>query len=217
MNRIPEPEVMDGKDQSEAYARADFTSVNLAFVERMAETLNLEGMNTAIDLGCGPAEIPTLLLRRFPHFSITAVDGSAAMLTWAKRRIEAENIKGLLLKHALLPLSPPTVPYDLIFSNSLLHHLHDPTILWNEILRQGASGTQVYIMDLSRPEDEMRAREIVEEYAADEADILKYDFYHSLLAAFRPNELELQLQDANLSQLRVQQVTDRHLVVSGVL
>ena len=60
MNRIPEPEVMEGKEQSEAYALADFQSNNADFVAQMNKTFPLEECKTAIDLGCGPAEIPIM-------------------------------------------------------------------------------------------------------------------------------------------------------------
>ena len=217
MNRIPEPEVMDGKEQSEAYALADFQSVNADFVAQMNKTFPLKECKTAIDLGCGPAEIPIMTLRKHPHLRITAVDGSSEMLKWAAKRIEKHNVKGLSLVHKTLPLPAPPVPFDLIFSNSLLHHLHDPSMLWSEVSRQGGKGTRVYIMDLCRPESEERARQIVETYASDEPAILKHDFFFSLRAAFRPDELEVQLMEAGLARLTVEQVTDRHIVVKGEL
>ena len=41
----------------------------------------------------------------------------------------------------------------LIFSNSLLHHLHEPMVLWNAI--KNAKGCPaIFVMDLMRPESE---------------------------------------------------------------
>src|SRR5262249_21178153 len=81
----------------------------------------------------------------------------------------------------MLPL--PLQSFDAIVSNSLVHHMPDPFLFWNEVVRLGRPGATVLIMDLFRPESPERAREIVEKYAADEAPILKEDFYKSLCAA----------------------------------
>ena len=66
-----------------------------------------------------------------------------------------------------------------------------------------------------RPETEARATHIVETYAEGEPDILKRDFYNSLLAAFEPTEVEAQLAAAGLPEMSVRVVSDRHLMVCG--
>ena len=69
--------------------------------------------------------------------------------------------------------------------------------------------------NLFRPSSPEEAREIVNEYAADEPSILRDDFYHSLLAAFTPREVEDQLVSAGLTELSVKKISDRHLLVVG--
>jgi thymidylate kinase len=54
---------------------------------------------------------------------------------------------------------------------------------------------------------------IVEKYAQHEAEILREDFFASLLAACRIDEVEHQLARAGLDNLTV--LNDRHLVVCG--
>ena len=73
------------------------------------------------------------------------------------------------------------------------------------------------IMDLKRTRDEDHAREIVATYAGSEPQVLQLDFYNSLLAAFTPSEIQLQLKEAGLDGLSVIEVSDRHLVVTGRL
>jgi hypothetical protein len=55
--------------------------------------------------------------------------------------------------------SGSAAPYPTIISNSLLHHLHDPRVLWAVILRDGAPGADVFVMDLCRPESPERVAE----------------------------------------------------------
>ena len=54
-------------------------------------------------------------------------------------------------------------------------------------------------MDLFRPDDRRRAQELVRTYCGDEPEILQRDFYHSLLAAYRPDEVSDQLREADLA------------------
>ena len=54
-------------------------------------------------------------------------------------------------------------------------------------------------------------------YAADAPEVLREDFYNSLLAAYRPEEVSTQLIRAGLDRLKLETPSDRHWVVSGTL
>jgi len=105
--------------------------------------------------------------------------------------------------------------YDLVFSNSLLHHLPDPCVLWETVKTCARPGAWVFVSDLFRPESPDVARDLVETHSPNEPEILKRDFYNSLLAAFEPDEIQSQLTQAGLAPLSVRTVSDRHLVVTG--
>ena len=72
-------------------------------------------------------------------------------------------------------------------------------------------------MDLMRPASEQQAQELVDTYAADAPAILREDFYNSLLAAYRSEEVSDQLVQAGLDHLKIQTASDRHWIVSGTL
>jgi SAM-dependent methyltransferase len=220
--RIPEPELMDVAEQAEAYARADFSGPNAAFVEHVEAALGGRPMvGRALDLGCGPADICLRLARRHGGVTIDALDGSAAMLDWARAAIdcsEPDVAARIRLVHDRLPSATlARNHYDLIISNSLLHHLHEPAVLWESIRLAGRAGCRVVLMDLFRADSRAAAAEIVERYAGTEAEILRTDFYNSLLAAFTPDEVRAQLQAAGLDHFEVATVSDRHLLVTGIL
>lgn len=219
MERIPEPEIMDGAQQAEAYAQADFSSSNSAFVDGLTATFP-DQLQSVLDIGCGPANIPVLLANARPECRITAVDASPAMLSLARDRIKAAGLtERIRLECQRLPgLSAPVGAWTAIISKDLLHHLSDPGALWNEIARLGAPGMAVYVMDLFRPETPEAARTIVETVSGDEPEILKTDFYQSLLAAFTPDEAREQLARTGLNDiLAVEVVSDRHMVIQGRL
>jgi hypothetical protein len=74
----------------------------------------------------------------------------------------------------------------------------------------------ILIMDLLRPQSREAARRIVDTCAGDEPEILQTDFYNSLLAAFRVDEVRGQLQRAGLD-LHCSEVSDRHLAGWGTM
>lgn len=58
MERFPEPELMEERQQACAYAAADFSEPHNRFIELFQEAfpgLGIEGY--ALDLGCGPGDI----------------------------------------------------------------------------------------------------------------------------------------------------------------
>ena len=157
--------------------------------------------------------------RQYKGWKVEGVDGSPAMLAWAQRdAARAEQGDRVRFIEAFLPSEDlPRARYDLVFSNSLLHHLADPEVLFRSALRAAAPGAAFFLMDLLRPESPERARELVDRHAADEPPVLRRDFYHSLRAAYRPGEVEAQLVRVGLEGMRVEAVSDRHWIAWGRL
>jgi ubiquinone/menaquinone biosynthesis C-methylase UbiE len=219
MERIVEPELMDDAAQAMAYAKADFEEPNARFVALFSGFVGrLPAGAAVLDLGCGPGDITLRIAAAHPALEVHGLDGSAAMLEFARAALAADDamrtrvrfLQGLVPGAAL-----PRTTYEAIVSNSLLHHLHDPAGLWNMIRRCAAPGAAVVVMDLMRPPSEAAARALVKEYAAGEPEVLRRDFYHSLRAAFEPHEVRLQLDAAGLGHFAVEIASDRHLVVRG--
>jgi hypothetical protein len=102
-------------------------------------------------------------------------------------------------------------------SNSLLHHLHDPLVLWNTVRQLAAPGATIYVKDLRRPPSLASLDFLVALHAADAPPVLRRDYRHSLRAAFTVAEVEAQIDQADLSDLRVSAVEDRYLEVWGRL
>jgi ubiquinone/menaquinone biosynthesis C-methylase UbiE len=222
MERVPEPELMDLPDEAAAYAAADFSSVNAVFVERLLELTDALQAVHAIDLGTGPGDIAMRVAAQRPAWRMDAVDAAPAMIEIARRNLSNAHSReiGRALTFHLADATRTNLAsasYNVIFSNSLLHHLPDPLPLWAEIRRLARPGAVVFLRDLVRPATASDARAIVDQHAGGESKLLQDEFYRSLLAAFTVDEVRAQLDDAGLSSLVVDQVTDRHLDVHGVL
>jgi SAM-dependent methyltransferase len=218
MERIPEPELMNDEAQARAYAEADFAEPHTRFVTLLRELLpELPVRGAALDLGCGPADVTVRVARALPGWTVDGLDGSAAMLRYGQAAVARAGLaQRVTLLRAYLPeATAPRPTYDLVFSNSLLHHLHDPLSLWHSVKRWAGPGSAVFVMDLLRPPSGEAASRLVETYAASEPAILRRDFLHSLLAAYRVDEVEQQVALAGLARCTVRAVSDRHLIVWG--
>lgn len=210
---------MDGPEEAEAYAFSDFSEVNQAFVQRLLELVPEERALTAVDLGTGPGDIPVrvCLARRAWH--VVGVDASEAMLVYARRRsLQAgvtERIDWVRVdaKHTGLP----SHSFDVVFSNSILHHVNDTDAFWTELKRLAKPGAAVLLRDLYRPPTPEAARRIVETYGGVGPKRMQEDYYRSLLSAYTPGEVHSQLVRAGLDMLRVEKITDRHMDVFGRL
>ena len=221
-HRIPEPELMEDASQAAAYAGADFAAPHEMCVDRFVQswpTTRGAISGIALDLGCGPADVVVRTAKRCPGLVIDGVDGAEAMLAHGRTRIQREGLGNRVrLYRVFLPHDPlPRSGYDVVISNSILHQLHDPFVLWKTLWKAAARGAHIFLMDLRRPSSTSEASAIVDRYSAGEPDILRHDFFASLCAAFTPAEVRAQLADAGLSTLRVDVISDRHLAISGAM
>lgn len=208
---------MDDAAQAEAYAFADFAEPHERFVALFRERHPGFEPREVLDLGCGPADPTRRFARAFPGCRIAGVDGSPAMLALGEvANREAGLDARISLVCSYLPDLPlPAARFDAVVSNSLLHHLADPDVLWETVLRHARPDARIFVMDLFRPRDEQTVRALVAEHAAGAPPVLQRDFERSLRAAYRPDEIACQLERASLSHLAIEQISDRHLIVHG--
>ena len=208
---------MDTAEQARAYAAADFTEPHEAFVARFRERFPRFRSGLVLDLGCGPADVTVRFARSYPEVRVHGVDGAPAMLDEGVRLVRAAGLDDRVSLE-LMRLPSPSLTggaYDAVVSNSLLHHLADPDVLWATVAATAHAGAPVFVMDLCRPASTEIARDLVDTHAAGEPPVLRDDFYRSLCAAYTPEEIRAQLVDTGLDQFRVEQAGDRHLLVWG--
>ncbi|MFO0701528.1 MAG: class I SAM-dependent methyltransferase [Nitrospira sp.] len=218
MERILEPELMDDPKQAEAYARADFEEENQSFVERFKEYFPEFAQGTVLDLGCGPGDIPIRFAKLYPACQVIAIDASAPMIQLGEQAVKEVGLADrITLRCERYEDIAGARIADVVISNSLLHHLPNPLQFWQKIRQLVRPGAPVLVMDLLRPDSTEAAQAIVDQYAANEPDILRRDFYNSLLAAFTEDEIGSQLARMNLTRLLIDIPDDRHWVVGGII
>ena len=138
------------------------------------------------------------------------------MLHWAEEAVRqagfADRIQLICGRFQDLQLDQPA---DAVISNSLVHHVPNAFQFWYAVKTLAKPGAPVLIMDLLRPDTPEEAQALVDQYAADEPEQLRHDFYHSLLSAFTEDEIASQMAEMNLSRLLIDVPDDRHWLVSG--
>jgi ubiquinone/menaquinone biosynthesis C-methylase UbiE len=220
MPRQPEPEYMDGAEEASAYAASDFSSVNQAFVDRLLELVGPDPASlAALDLGTGPGDIPIRLCLARPAWRVVAVDASEPMLAIARKAARQAKLSERIafLRVDATRTGLPARSFDVLLSNSILHHLSSPADFWRELQRVGKPRAIVLLRDLYRPPSEDAARKIVATYAGVGPKRMQEDYYRSLLSSFTPEEVRAQLAQTGLASLKVEKITDRHLDVFGRL
>ena len=152
MDRVLEPEIMDGEAEAAAYARADFSDSNQAYVAEVMKSFP-DRLRNVVDLGCGPGDIAIRLSRAATTARITGVDGSPAMLAIARAalRIGRVRVRVSFLEGRLPGVALTEGSFDLVLSKDMLHHLPDPQVLWSEVRRLGSAGRRGMRHGLSRP------------------------------------------------------------------
>ena len=216
--RTPEPDLMEDMEQARAYAYANFDEPHDHFIELIKESFPGEEFDCLVlDLGCGTADISQRFATAFPKMRMHGIDGSEEMLHFARINIDTvrqhEQIR--LFKRKLPVDSLPKEQYSAIICNSLLHHLQDPMVLWQTIKQFAAPGAPIFVMDLMRPDSAEQVESLTHLHAKNEPLVLQQDFNNSLHAAYIPEEVQEQLNEAGLDNLKVKVVSDRHLIVFG--
>ncbi|UKO95806.1 class I SAM-dependent methyltransferase [Nostoc sp. UHCC 0870] len=211
MHRQLEPEVMDSWEEAIEYDAMDFTEVNTAFVEEVL-TLGLLEEGLVLDAGTGTGRIPVLMCQMRPQWQIIAIDMAKNMLQIAAHHVQEA---GLQEKISLELVDAKNLPYedgsfDLVISNSLVHHLPNPLPFFKELKRVLKPHGGIFLRDLIRPQDVVTTNALVESIGKEYDDHQKKLFRDSLLAALTIDEVNELIVAADLVGLQVYQSSDRH-------
>jgi len=232
MRRELEPELMDTAAEAAAYDAMDHRTPNAAFVDRLIKLLDLSGflekarksdgqpnaVLRVLDLGSGNGLIPLMLVDRLPNIDVLGIDLARHMLDVAERhragsphgdrlRFEVADVKALPYDDA---------SFDVVISNTILHHIPEPRALMREAWRVLRPGGVMLIRDLFRPADEQGVEQIVQEHAGDEPADAQQLLRQSLKAALTPTELRAIVDDLGWANVEVTVDSDRHVSVQTV-
>ena len=213
MKRVPEPDLMEQKEQAYAYANADFSNSNELFLEKLFEFCSITDETKILDVGCGDGEIPIKIYKKTKS-KITVLDGSSAMLDEFSKKMSANDIDDIKIIHRRYEDTHLTEKsFDILISNSVLHHVKSPKKFWEKSFNLVRQQGQIVLMDLFRPSNEHELLTILEKYGGSN-QVLLNDFENSLRAAYTPYEVEGQLSSFPSISSSVKAISDRHFFVT---
>lgn len=214
LTRVLETEAMDTPDEAVEYDSMDHAEVNRVFVDDLLAVGLPAG--PILDLGTGTAQIPIELCgRELPADvaqDILAIDLAEHML-----RVASDNICRAQVadRVQLERIDAKQMPYAdglfaAVISNSIIHHIPNPTDVLAEAWRVLAPGGLMFVRDLLRPEEEQTVRHLVETYASDATASQRQMFDASLRAALTVDELLALIAPFCPDASTVRATTDRH-------
>ena len=229
MERIPEPELMEKKEQVISYDEADFLEGELNLINQInhylfINNISLDKKDLIVDLGCGPGNISEKLAIKWPNTEVVGIDGSKEMILRAEYNKEistnqkklknlryiCSDIKDIKLTNFLLKKK-----ISLLVSNSLIHHITHLEDFFKTIRSLSSDFTVNFHKDLKRPLDEKSALELKAQCAIKYNEILTNDYYASLRASYTYKELKNFTLEKKLSSLDVFEDGDKYLIVYG--
>jgi ubiquinone/menaquinone biosynthesis C-methylase UbiE len=210
LERVLEPEVMDTPEEARDYNDMNHAEVNRAFVADLLTAFEVGG--DVLDLGTGTALIPIELCQQHEDCRVMAIDMSINMLELARYNLEVE---GLIDRIQLDKVDGKQLPYengffDVVISNSIVHHIPEPLSVLSEAARVTKDGGWLFFRDLMRPEDDATVKQLVDTYAADENEHSRQMFDDSLRAALDLDEIRSLVEQLGFSPDSVQATSDRH-------
>ncbi len=215
MERIPEPELMEKKEQVISYDEADFLEGEVNLIHQinyylLRKKISLNEKDLIVDLGCGPGNISEKLAIKWPNTEVVGIDGSKEMILRKNLRYICSDIKDIKLTNFLIKKE-----ISLLVSNSFIHHITYLEDFFNSIRSLSSKMTVNFHKDLKRPLDEKSALDLKEQCSTKYNEILTNDYYSSLRASYTFKELKKFILDNDLSSLEVFEDGDNYLIVYG--
>jgi ubiquinone/menaquinone biosynthesis C-methylase UbiE len=210
LSRVLEPEVMDSPEEARDYDTMDHSHVNRLFVTNFLAFC--PDPENVLDVGTGTAQIPIELCRQNSNAHVLGSDLAEHMLAVGRRNVRAAGLENRI---ELRRVDAKRLPFDensfqAVVSNSIVHHIPQPSFVLAEMMRVTAKGGVVFVRDLLRPNNEEDVRVLVEQYAGEANAHQKRLFHDSLRAALTLDEIRALVSEMGHDPEEVRQTSDRH-------
>lgn len=214
LTRVLEPEVMDTEQEAVEYDAMGHDEVNRRFCE---DLLAVEpAPRRVVDVGTGTARIPLALCALHATCVIVATDLAEHMLALAARNVQAAGLSARvsLVRADAKGSALPRAGFDVVMSNSIVHHIPSPATLFSELFGLAAPGALVFVRDLERPAREEDLAALVARHAAHDSPKQRALFSDSLRAALTLDEVRALVAAHGVPASAVARTSDRHWTLS---
>jgi len=171
-----------------------------------------------LDLGTGTALIPIEFCQKFADCRVMAADAAVSMLDLARYNLEVNNLTNRIeLAHVDAKLLPfGDAMFDVVMSNSIIHHIPEPIHVLREAVRVTKPGGLLFFRDLLRPDTLDDLNHLVATYTTGANDHQQRMFAESLHAALSLAEIRALIASLGFDPNGVNETSDRHWTWSAV-
>lgn len=221
--RTLEPELMDTATEAEDYDAMDHTQVNGVFCDDLL--IRRPALKWVLDLGTGTARIPITLCAKHPRVNVIAIDLAEHMIRVASKNVHdagfGERI-ALWVDDAKAPRAFEE-PFDVVCSNSVVHHIPDPAIALAAWWARVPPGGLFFVRDLARPDTADEVDALVAKHGGKapddpedrEAHARQVALFHaSLHAALRVDEVQRVVETLGIPASAITATSDRHWTIA---
>lgn len=223
IDRQLEEEAMNTVDEAREYDLMDHAAVNARFVTDMLDAASRLGRSDlrgqfVVDVGTGTARIPIEFCRAQPAGRVVAVDLAREMLRVARENVQSA---GLTTRVALQLARVTALPFrdassPVVVSNSLIHHLPEPSQAFAELARIVSRGGLLFVRDLFRPASQSVLDRLVDTYASGATAHQRQLLADSLRAALTLDEVREAVSGLPFVQVSLTATSDRHWTLAAV-
>lgn len=199
---------------SSAAAQSYLNQIDDTFVARAVRLVNRRERGRALDIGTGPGQIVVKLARQLTRWKFVAVDRSSHMIAEAVANLAAAGpdlagrVEFQIADANALPF--PDATFDLIFCNSVLHHMFEPERLLAEMARVAKPRGAVLLRDLRRPNRYVH-RWHVRRHGRHYSGKMRELYEASVRAAYIAPELQRLVEASRLARVRVFNDASTHI------
>lgn len=214
---------MDSAQEAADYDAMDNRGPNEAFAK---DCLQFATFDRALDVGTGTALIPIAMCAQAPNLDMVGVDLAEHMLAIARKNVERA---GLDARIRLQKIDAKRLPFgdgefEAVVSNSIVHHIPEPTHALGEMVR--VAKRVVFVRDLLRPESDAEVKRLVALHGGEPASrepgaIAMHARQVALLdasirAALTLDEVRAMVAPFGVPASSVNQTSDRHWTLAHV-
>lgn len=209
---------MDSEVEALDYDAMDFDDVNAAFCDDLLA--RIPNLTLCLDVGTGTGRIPLQLCEKHATVRVVGVDLAAHMLKQATLNAQAAHMSDRISFRLVDAKSlAGTEPFDVVMSNSLIHHVPTPTTALHAMWACVRSGGHLFVRDLVRPESNDAVETILAKHAGpppkNDGDRPRFDrqvffFRASLHAALTLDEVREMAHAVGIQKASIEMTSDRH-------
>ncbi len=156
------------------------------------DRLNIDGR--FLEIGSGPGFLTALIAQKKPNASITAIEPSVEMISFAEKHIKKKgldrNVRFIQGKVDDSELMENLGTFDLVYSTFSLHHWEKPKAAWRYLFSRVARNGILFVHDLKR---------VPWLYHLP----FKNGLFESIRAAYNPDEIASMLANMGIRQYKL--------------